>query len=87
MVDDEDGVLDSANGCASTMANVIVECFAKMVWTGDWCGVSVLFVHCCCFTSGLDRVSTNVADFDSVGNDLLHFVEDVGDVTKACAFL
>ena len=69
------------------MTNVVVECFAKMVRMGCWCGVSIFLVHGGCFASGFDWVSTNVAYFDSVGNYLLHFVEDIGDITKTGAFL
>ena len=69
------------------MADVVVESFAKVVWTQDGCGVSVFLVHGCCFPSGFDGVSADIADFYGVGNDLLHFVKDVGYVAKTILFL
>ena len=69
------------------MTDVVVECFAEVVRTRCWCSISILFVHGGCFASGFDWVSTNVTDFDRVGNDLLHFVKDIGDIAKTCAFL
>ncbi len=69
------------------MTNVVVKGLSKVIWTWNWCGVSVFLVHGCCFASGFDWVSAEVADFDGIGNDLLDFVQNIGDVTKASAFL
>ncbi len=87
LVDNENGVFDAADGSATAMTNVVVEGISKIIRTWDWCGVSVFLVHSCCLASGFDWVSAKVADFDGIVNDLLYFVQNIGDVTKASAFL
>ena len=69
------------------MADVVVECFAEVIWSWNGGSVSVFLVHGGCFASGFDRVSTDIADFYGVGNDLLHLVKDVGYVAKTGTFL
>ena len=56
------------------MTDVVVKCFAEEVGAWDWGGVSIFLIHSGCFTSRLDGISAKVAHFDSVGNDLFHFV-------------
>ena len=86
-IDDEESILDAADGCAATVADVIVEDVAEVVWSWNGGFVSIFLVHGGSFASGLDGITTNVADSDGVGNNWLELFHDGGNVAKTGAFL
>ena len=87
VVDDEESILDTTDGCAATVADVVMEDVAEVVRSWNRSFVSIFLVHGGSFASGLYWIATNVADGDGVGNDWLELFHDGGNVTKASAFL
>ena len=86
-IDDEESILDAADGCAATVADVIVEDVAEVIWSWNGGFVSIFLVHGGSFALGLDWIAVNVPDGDGVGNDWLELLHDGGNVTKTGAFL
>ena len=86
-VDNEECILDATDGCAATVADIVVEDVAEVVWSWNWNFISIFLVHGGSFASGLDWIATNVADGDGVGNDWLELLHDGGNVTKTSACL
>ena len=65
-IDDEEDIVDTTNGMAVAIADVIVEAFAESAGSWDWSFVSVLFGESGGFATGKDGITTCIPDEDAV---------------------
>jgi len=86
-INDEENIVDTANGTAIAIANVVVEDFAEAAGSRDWSFVSVLFGESGGFATGKDRITTCIPDEYAVLGQRVEVLENLCNIPEAKALL